>query len=96
MTQRIPIIATANQTLSVTLGGQFCKITIIQRNGYVYLSLNANNVDVLNTRMCRDRTALVRGSHLSFRGDLAFIDTRGTSDPDYTGFGVRYQLVYLP
>lgn len=96
MTIRIPTVATANQTLTVTLGGQLCKITIIQRNGLVYLSLTANNTPVIDTRMCRDRTKLVRGAHLGFTGDLAFIDTRGKSDPDYTGFGARYQLVYMP
>jgi len=96
MTIRIPTVATANQTLTVTLGGQLCKITIIQRNGLVYLSLTANNTPVIDTRMCRDRTKLVRGAHLGFSGDLAFVDTQGASDPDYTGFGTRYQLVYLP
>jgi hypothetical protein len=96
MTLRVPIVATANQTLSVTLAGQFCKITIVQRDGNVYLSLDANNVNVLNTRMCRNRTALVRGSNASFKGDLAFVDTRGNNDPDYIGFGSRYRLVYLP
>jgi c-di-GMP-binding flagellar brake protein YcgR len=40
MTLRVPIVATANQTLSVTLAGQFCKITIVQRDGNVYLSLD--------------------------------------------------------
>ncbi|MCP1257899.1 phage baseplate plug family protein [Acetobacter lambici] len=27
-------------------------------------------------------------------GDLAFADTQGTQDPDYTGLGSRFVLVY--
>lgn len=38
---------------------------------------------------------IVRSAYLGFIGDLAFIDTQGTSDPIYAGLGTRFQLVYL-
>jgi hypothetical protein len=45
--------------------------------------------------MCMDRVKLVRHAYLGFIGNLGFIDTQGKTDPDYTGFGARYQLIYL-
>jgi hypothetical protein len=32
---------------------------------------------------------------VGFIGDLIFIDTQGTSDPNYTGLGSRFLLAYL-
>lgn len=96
MTVRIPIIAAPNQSLTVNLGGQICKLTILQRGTNVYLSLNANGVDIVTNSMCRDRVSIVRAKYLPFSGNLAFVDTQGHSDPDYSGFGTRYKLAYLP
>lgn len=96
MSTNIPIIATPNQSLTVNLGGQMCKITVIQRGDNVYLSLIANNINILTNTLCRDRVNLVRDSYLPFVGMLAFIDTQGYSDPDYSGFGSRYKLAYIP
>lgn len=94
--QKIPIIAAPNQTFSITLGGQQCRITVRQKSTGVYLDLVANNVAIVTTAICRDRVALVRNAYRPFTGNLAFVDTQGTTDPQYSGFGARYQLVYTP
>lgn len=97
MTLRIPLIATPSQSLSVSLGGQQCEIQIDQKyTGGVFLSLVVNGISVISCAICRDRVSLVRHPYLPFAGTLAFIDTQGKTDPDYTGFGTRYQLAYLP
>lgn len=97
MTQTIPITATPSQSLRITLGGQRCTILINQKDdGCVYLSLTADDASVLNSTICRDRVSLVRYAYLPFVGNLAFIDTQGSSDPDYTGFGARFKLAYIP
>lgn len=93
---RIPIITTPHQVFSITLGGQQCRIAVRQLSTGVYLDLTANGVRVLASRICRDRVRLVRADYLPFSGNLVFIDTQGKQDPDYTGFGARFQLVYEP
>jgi hypothetical protein len=37
----------------------------------------------------------VRESYLGFNGDLSFMDLDGLLDPDYTGLGERFQLIYM-
>jgi hypothetical protein len=37
----------------------------------------------------------VRDEYLGFIGDLAFFDTQGMTDPDWTGLGSRYILGYF-
>ncbi|WP_420868164.1 phage baseplate plug family protein [Collimonas pratensis] len=91
----IPIAATPSQMLSATLGGQQCQISIYQKSTGVYLDLSVVNAPVITAKICQDRVALVRHAYLGFIGDLAFCDTQGVTDPDYSGFGTRYVLIYL-
>lgn len=94
---RVPLIAVPAQSLVINLGGQQCEITIAEKYpGGVFLSLRVNSVQVLTSMICRDRVSLVRFPYRGFNGTLAFVDTQGTSDPTYTGFGSRYQLAYVP
>lgn len=91
----IPISAVPSQSFSTVLGGQNCQLKIYQKSTGVYLDLSINNVPIITGVICHDRVKLVRQEYLGFIGDLAFSDTQGVSDPDYTGFGSRYLLVYL-
>ena len=91
---QIPITAAPAQTLSVLLGGQDCKISIRQKLTGVFLDLLVADKPIILSALCLDRVRLVRRPHLGFAGDLAFVDTQGQADPDYKGFGTRYQLVY--
>lgn len=93
--QVIPITATPSQRLSATLGGQNCVINIYQKSAGVYADLFVGGNTLLTCVKCHDRNLIVRYTYLGFSGDLSFIDTQGTSDPDYTGFNTRYLLVYL-
>lgn len=91
----IPLQAVPSQTLSVLLGGQNCQIKVCQKSTGLFFDLSINNAPVVQTVMCRDRVKLVRQAYHSFAGDLAFVDTQGRNDPDYTGLGARFALVYL-
>ena len=91
----IPITAAPAQDLSVVLAGQSCQINIRHRTTGLFLSLSVDNSPVVSCRICRDRVRLVRHAYLGFVGDLAFIDTQGAEDPDYTGLGTRWRLVYV-
>lgn len=44
--------------------------------------------------ICQDRNRIVRNGYLGFVGDLAFVDTQGTSDPEIATLGSRYLLTY--
>lgn len=96
MTITIPLAAVAAQTLSVTLGSQRCTITISQRATGLYVDLAVAGTAVISGMICRNRVPLKRSSYIGFVGNLAFVDTQGAQDPDYTGLGGRYKLVYLP
>lgn len=91
----IPLQPLASQFLNVTLDGQACRIAVYQKSTGLFLDLTVANVVRMTCVVCRDRVRLVRQAYLGFVGDLAFIDTQGAQDPDYTGLGSRYQLAYL-
>jgi hypothetical protein len=92
---QIPISAVPSQTLSVLLGGQLCRINLYQKSTGVFLDLLVNNAPMVTAALCLDRARVVRHKYLGFVGGLVMVDTKGKSDPDYSGFGSRYVLVYF-
>ncbi|VBB10623.1 phage baseplate plug family protein [Burkholderia stabilis] len=91
----IPLTANPAQKLSVLLAGQNCQISVYQKTTGLYLDLSVNNAPIKSGIICRDRVLLVRHAYLGFVGDLTFFDTQGVDDPEYSGLGTRWQLVYL-
>lgn len=96
MTSIVPLSPVASQSLSITLDSQRCVMVVRQLSTGMYFDLSVAGTPVVNGMICRDRVSLVREEYLPFKGRLSFIDTQGTSDPEYTGLGTRYQLVYIP
>ena len=103
--QIIPLKAVASDTLYVQLSGtsggqivqQQCQINLYQKENYgLFMDLFLNGTQILSAMLCLDRVGLVRQAYLGFVGQLAFIDTQGTSNPYYTGLGTRYILTYTP
>lgn len=92
--QIIPLTAVGAQSFTVLLGTQQCAINVYQLSTGLYCDLVANNTDIVSTMLCLNLVGLVRSAYLGFTGQLFFYDTQGTSDPDYSGLGTRYQLVY--
>ncbi|CAG9259677.1 hypothetical protein WT27_23625 [Burkholderia territorii] len=91
----LPITAKPAQNFSVLLAGQNCQISVYQKTTGMYLDLSVNNAPIKSGIACRDRVLLIRHAYLGFVGDLTFFDTQGVADPEYTGLGTRWQLVYL-
>jgi hypothetical protein len=89
----IPLLPIASQTLYTSLDQQSCEISVYQKSTGVYLDLTVEGVVVATGILCRDRVRIIRYGGLS--GDLMFSDTQGTSDPQHTGMGSRWLLVYL-
>jgi len=92
--QIVPITSVAAQTFTIQLGGQNCAITLYQKSNGLYFDMTVNNSTCVNTVLCLNLVGLVREAYYGFGGQLAFVDTQGTSDPYYTGLGSRYLLVY--
>lgn len=92
----IPIQPVPSQRIICVLAGQNCQIGIYQKGGYVYLDLNSNGVDMCVGSLAHNGVPLdARNSYDGFSGNLYFIDTQGSDDPLYTGFGTRWFLIYL-
>lgn len=100
MSQHIPLAAISAQTLSVVLDGQNCQISLRTIGASLYFYLTVDNVPILKTCVCRNRTRmLLAAGYFKFRGDFVFVDTQpstgGEQQPDYTGLDSRYVLLYL-
>lgn len=92
----IPLQPIASQIVSVVLNEQNCQIAIYQKDQGLFIDLTVDTTDVCTCVIARDGVPIVRNGYLySFVGDLYFIDTQGASDPDYTGLGSRFTLVYV-
>jgi len=91
----VPLQAVASQQINVNLGGQPCAISVYQKSTGLFLDLSVNGSPIVTGRICQNQNLLVRDAYLGFVGDLAFGDVIGTSDPDYTGIGVRFYLFYI-
>lgn len=93
--QLIPVQAVPSQQLQIVLAGQNCQIAIYQKPQGLFVDLNSNGVDVSLAVIAQDVNPLNPIAYSGFQGNLIFTDTQGNTDPDYTGLGSRYQLIYL-
>lgn len=93
--QEIPLQATASQVTNVVLGGQNCQLFIYQKDQGLFVDINVNGTNLVMGVIARDVVPLMNREYESFAGNLMFVDTQGSSDPDYTGLGDRFGLVYL-
>ena len=93
--QEIPIQAIPSQVVRVVLNGQNVTLTIYHKDQGVFVDVNADSVNVGYGTLAHNAVPMVSRDYAGFQGNLMFLDTQGNSDPDYTGFGVRYRLVYL-
>lgn len=83
-----------SQIVTVQLENTAVRLQIYQKRTGMFMDIFMNDRVVLSGVICRDRVWLVRDAYRGFPGDLSFIDTQGASDPDYTGLGTRFILVW--
>lgn len=93
--QIVPVTAIASQSFTVQLNGQQCQINLYEKSNYgLFFDLILNGTRIVTAMLCLNGVGLVREAYLGFIGQLAFIDTQGSTDPTYTGLGSRYILTY--
>lgn len=90
----IPVEATPNQSLSITIGGNLWGITLKECLGMMYASLTKNNVAVTNGVRCVSAGWLLPFDYLAAGGNFAFMTNEGEA-PYYDQFGVTQSLVYF-
>jgi hypothetical protein len=91
----VPLLTIPAQVLTVTLNGQNCNINVYQRTTGLFVDLGINNQLIIGGVLAHDRVKIVRDAYFGFQGDLAFWDSQGTQDPDWTGLSQRYFLGYF-
>lgn len=91
----IPLSAVPSQKLSVLLGNQNCQIKVYQKTTGLYIDVSVNDVPLVSGVVCRNAVPIVRYAYLGFSGDLLFLDTRGSDDPQYLGLAGRFELIYF-
>ena len=91
----IPLQAVPSQSVNVQLGGQNCQINIYQKSTGMFCDVYVSNALIIGGVICQNLNRIVRDLYLGFIGDLAFLDTQGSSDPYYTGLGARFLFIYL-
>lgn len=92
--QLVPIIDVPAQTLSISLGGQSCRIDLKTRSTGLYCDLYVDDALKVGGVVCRNLARIVINGYLGFVGDLMFSDTQGVNDPASPGLGTRYLLMY--
>jgi len=93
--EQISIEATPSQIVKVVLDDQQAQLLIYQKNQGLMVDINVNGVDIVAAVIAQNENPLVCREYLGFRGNLLFVDTEGNQDPEYTGLGSRFNLIYL-
>jgi hypothetical protein len=91
----IPLVAQPSQILTVGIGGQNCNLNVYQRTTGLYVDLGINGKLLIGGVIAHDRCKIVRDIYLGFKGDLAFWDSQGREDPNWTELSTRYFLGYF-
>lgn len=91
----IPLLAVPSQVISTTLGSQATQLNIYQKLSGLYMDVYVDNALIIAGVICENTNRIVRSLYLGFLGDFMFFDNQGSDDPEYTGLGNRFSLIYL-
>lgn len=92
----IPLNPVPSQVVQTILGDQLCQIKVYQKAFGLFVDLYVDHVLIIGGVIAENFNRVVRSAYLGFLGDLVFMDNTGdNSDPDYTGLGTIYSLIYV-
>lgn len=88
-----------SQQFNIVLDGVTCTMHVHQHSTGLYMDLWVGDIAVCLGVLCLNANRIVRYDYLraksGFLGDLFFIDTQGSDDPEWSELGGRYQLYYI-
>ena len=99
--ENIPVSAIANQSFQIILGDQDCSFRLYTRPERaggplrLYMDLYVGEATIFYGALCKDGVLLPLSDYMPFEGGLLFVDLEGSDDPEYTGLGTRWSLLYL-
>lgn len=91
----IPLQSAPSQLTKIVLDEQNFQIYIYQKDQGLFVDVNVNGTDIVSGIIALDAVPIICREYENVSGNLLFVDTQGNSDPEYTGLGTRYALVYL-
>ena len=94
--QTLPLKSVPNQNFSSILSGQQTGISLYMlADNNLYIDVSLNNTPVVAGVLVRNNVKIIRNVYFGFQGDFVITDTQGSDDPQYTGLGTRWQLIYM-
>jgi hypothetical protein len=93
--QSVPLQKAPSQIVQIVLDGQNVRVSLAQKSQGLFVTINADGVDVVQSVLARNNVPLNCREYAGLSGNLLFVDGRGSDDPHYSGFGDRFALVYL-
>ncbi|MXV44397.1 hypothetical protein GS501_04960 [Saccharibacter sp. 17.LH.SD] len=94
MIYSIPLDALPSQETSCTLSGQACRFWVRQLATGLYIDVWVNQNAIVSGCLCRNNVDILQNPASPLPGTLMVVDQQGAQDPDYTGLGDRYLLIY--
>ena len=91
----VPLQALPYQSLSTVLDGQNCVIEVRQLGNRVYCSLRSNDIQIVESAIALNFTAVNPYPNPNFHGALFFYDSEGDSIPQWEELGKRYKLMFI-
>lgn len=95
----LPLEATPNQELLITLDDQDCVVAVYQRGTRLYLDVAVSGATVRQGAICQAGERILQGATDAFAGQLYFIDERSQPNrqaaPQWEGLGTRWRLYWL-
>lgn len=90
----IPLNAVASQSVKVLLSSRSVQLDIKQRSTGLFMDVYLDGTLKLAGVICQNKNWIVQKSYFGLPGDMKFIDQEGDNDPEYSGLGDRYVLMY--
>jgi hypothetical protein len=90
----VPCTAIPDQTVQIYIAGQNVTLRVYQRTFGLFVDFYLNKNPILYGVKAFNLNLLLRDKYFGIAGDFIFFDTQGEEDPDYTGLGGRFVLLY--
>lgn len=98
--QQIPINPVPQQSLNIVLANQNVSLNLYtltdQYGSSLYADVSIGAIVLKSCIRCINLARWLVGlGYLGFIGDFVIVDTQGNDEPQYTGLGTRWVLIYL-